>query len=67
MKIKRQYLQQRERERNHYTQLQRERVPVSFPKDQEETQVKAITTESSIVAPVSALVGLDTRLYQVLM
>ena len=57
----RQYLQQRERERNRFTQPQGERVPVSFPKDQEETQVKAINTESSIVAPVSTPVGLDTR------
>ena len=36
-------------------------MPFSFPKDQEETQVKAITTESRIVAPVSTPVGLDTR------
>ena len=36
-------------------------MPVSFPKDQEETQIKAINTESSIVDPVSTPIGLDTR------
>ena len=57
----RKYLQQKERERNCYTQPQREKVPVSFPKDQEETQVKAINTGNSTVASVSTPIGLDTR------
>ena len=64
----RQYLQQRERERN-ITLNPKGRESVSFPKDQEETQVKAVTTGSSIVAPVSTPLAwtLEHKVYQVLM